>query len=537
MSKSRNDIPCMGGTARLTCHANHKGTGGVRQDAIYQLINPATHKPYTYKELAADLALRKKQYPALAAMVDVQIAEIAVDTKKKPNTVFTRMCCGAKTKDEAKARAKRELWPQLCELARLLYRPVWEINVQAGEVTMEQFVDYMADSLMRMGSADAQLHTMSCLRRYILPVIGKIRLCDLTAEAQKNASKKINRMLAQAHASATQKGYVRQAYRNLVKLITGSGYQFATDPVYLADMIDTVSNRNSALLDAFRARHLDDGQRARIFTTLKQPQYIRELCLVALCYSGLELNELSALCWGDIIVVDMALARCYMILVTRMSTDKSVAGAQNDKFAVSRLRRVVLYPWAAQIVDRYLACLRQKYTDRQIAAMRLADLSPASGTVGAKQITAQINQLMLAAGLRRDELQRTAPDGTVHTDVTNPDVKLIQKDAKYIAETCCGLDLPAMHAMFGAPITETDEQSYLDVLSIDYAVARYLCLRRFTPFDVSSHMDTTDTASASDEMHLGMSDAGGYTLRVQNDSERPQTLMLTSNFAVNASWR
>lgn len=134
--------------------------------------------------------LRKKQYPALAAMVDVQIAEIAVDTKKKPNTVFTRMCCGAKTKEEAKARAKRELWPQLCELARLLYRPVWEINVQAGEVTMEQFVDYMADSLMRMGSADAQLHTISCLRRYILPVIGNIRLCDLTAEAQDNASKK-----------------------------------------------------------------------------------------------------------------------------------------------------------------------------------------------------------------------------------------------------------------------------------------------------------------------------------------------------------
>lgn len=249
------------------------------------------------------------------------------------------------------------------------------------------------------------------------------------------------------------------------------------------------------------------------------------------------MNELSALCWGDIIVVDMALARCYMILVTRMSTDKSVAGAQNDKFSVSRLRRVVLYPWAAQIVDRYLACLRQKYTDRQIAAMRLADLSPASGTVGAKQITEQIKQLMLAAGLRRDELQRTAPDGTVHTDVTNPDVKLIQKDAKYIAETYCGLDLLAMHAMFGMPLTETDEQSYLDVLSIDYAVARYLCLRRFTPFDVSSHMDTTDTASASDEMHLGMSDAGGYTLRVQNDSERPQTLTLTSNFAVNASWR
>lgn len=109
--------------------------------------------------------------------------------------------------------------------------------------------------------------------------------------------------------------------------------------------------------------------------------------------------------------------------------------------------------------------------------MRLADLSPASGTVGAKQITAQINQLMLAAGLRRDELQRTAPDGTVHTDVTNPDVKLIQKDAKYIAETCCGLDLPAMHAMFGAPITETDEQSYR-VIPISRELGEQLAARR-----------------------------------------------------------
>ena len=75
-----------------------------------------------------------------------------------------------------------------------------------------------------------------------------------------------------------------------------------------------------------------------------------------------------------------------------------------------------------------------------------------------------------------------------------------------------------VHAMFGLPATTMDEQHYLDTLCDDYAVTRYLRLRRYTPFSDQSVPQRR-------------------IFRIENNTDTAQTIRINSNYAILASWR
>ena len=118
--------------------------------------------------------------------------------------------------------------------------------------------------------------------------------------------------------------------------------------------------------------------------------------------------------------------------------------------------------------------------------------------------------------------------GRVSGTVTyTPDLALLRRDAAYLARTRCGANLAMLHAIFGQPITEMDEKSYIDLLGDKYVVARYLRLRRYTPYP-----QPVIPASSADTLCGG----GHYELIVANPTDQPQTLTLTSDYAILAAW-
>lgn len=103
MSKSKNDFPLAGGTARLTFHP-HRG----QYDAIYTLIDPQTHCPYTYGRLAEDLTQRKQDYPYLAELIDdSKYNSIMAKAADQPETVFSLSISKAKRKRRPEHSSKK----------------------------------------------------------------------------------------------------------------------------------------------------------------------------------------------------------------------------------------------------------------------------------------------------------------------------------------------------------------------------------------------------------------------------------------------
>ena len=74
-----------------------------------------------------------------------------------------------------------------------------------------------------------------------------------------------------------------------------------------------------------------------------------------------------------------------------------------------------------------------------------------------------------------------------------------------------------VHGMFGMAWTEMDEESYLDLLSDEYAVARYLHLKRFSPYEPAL--------------------LKRRVLMVQNSTRESQNFSISSHYAISARWR
>lgn len=132
MGRSKNDFSFEGGTARVVTKPD-----GDKQNATFMLINPITRKPYRNREIIKDLENRKKQYPVLAPKIDSQIKWLQnrVEKKSKPECEFHIMRSG-ESKDKAKKRLEEECYPRLRDLARLLFRPIWDARFHNGQVTI-----------------------------------------------------------------------------------------------------------------------------------------------------------------------------------------------------------------------------------------------------------------------------------------------------------------------------------------------------------------------------------------------------------------
>lgn len=481
----------------------------------------------------------------LTPQIDLQIKWLQnrVEKKTKPECEFHIMRNG-ESKDKAQRRLEEECYPRLRDLARLLFRPIWDARLHDGQVTIGQYAEYMKDYLFASASPDARRHMLSCLSHIIIPAIGKELLCNISADKTKTFLRKINRKLNASSAKESQRGYVKRTYQALFEQITQDGYQYASSLAALSELIDTAKKQNRAITKAFKPNHLDDEQRYRLFLILSKSENLFLLFLISLYYCGLDFCEMAAVRFGDIIELHTAKGYCDCILVDKMvrklGKRYSTLSATNDYFPIRRFRKIVLYPWAADILHRYVQELQnQGFTMAQIELMRLSDAKQGCPIFGPTEIENAILPLLPQAGIDSTILPRTDTQGTVTQQKIMLDCHILWEDAQYVAKKYCGASDVMLHAMFGQSWTETDERSYLDLLSDNYAIARWVYLHRFSPFNytTSKAPACTQNDNATISFSSPETSIGRYVIHVQNITNAPQLLKFSADYGIMVNWK
>lgn len=175
----------------------------------------------------------------------------------------------------------------------------------------------------------------------------------------------------------------------------------------------------------------------------------------------------------------------------------------------------------------------------QIELMRLSDAKPGCPIFGPTEIENAILPLLPQAGIDSTVLPRTNNQGTVTQQKIMLDCHILWEDAQYIAKKYCGASDVMLHAMFGQSWTETDEQSYLDLLSDEYAIARWVYLRRFSPFNytTSKAPACTQNDNATISFSSPETSIGRYVIHVQNITNAPQLLKFSADYGIMVNWK
>ena len=530
MGTSKNDIELFDGRVRVQSRA-HKG----EYEAKMSLINPQTNRPYTYYEIVKELERLQEKNPQLASLTDPWIKKLGPKAQVSPDKVFSVYSKG-KEKAIAKERLLHVRGKELESLAKLLFRPLYESNLKSGNLTVNNYFLYEKEALYIGELPDVRFRLMGCLQNYILPQIGDIKLNELNKESQKKVLEDINRLLRKKKCKASLCGYVRRAYKGLLEAIESSGWKECCVGMRLIDIITQKSERNTAIRGSVRTDHLDNEQRTNLFRLIRDPGLEYECFLVGLIYSGLDLSEIAAARFNDFEVIELQGGEvCHTLTVTKrvrkLNERYSTFNANNEAFPIQKLRRIVLYPWAADLMWIWLDVLRDRgYSDQEIENMRLSDLNTANPIMGPKELSDILVPLMERAGVKETKVTRTNKDGRPYLETLPVDVELLRRDARYMAQYC-GADPIMEHAMFGDTWTETDEQAYLDLLGDRYAVARYYHLRRWSPYVSKA------TPFKSDKAIIGYKNVPGhYILEISNPADHPTTFTLSATFGIHLQW-
>ena len=536
MGTSKHDFNIAGYKGRWKVHHNMNRTKS-QYDAYYMLKNPSTQKIYTNSQMLADLMRRKDQYPGLAPLLEPWIQELTARAQKKPNAEFS-LHCSSSTKDSALARLKKTRWHELEILAQLLYRPLYERNLKYGDVTVRDFVTYQASVLYAGETPATRTRLTGCLKNYILPVVGEIKLNALGADRQTKALKAINQKLQNSSGPVgnSTRGYVKRAYRGLILAIERSGWRGCSAGLRLVDLLKGSTDPNNAILRSCRVAHLDDAQRTALFRLLFEPEHLYDLFWVALLYSGADPADIAGQTYGDIEELTLRDGSCcYTILISRrvrkLHDRYSTLQATNEDFPIYKFRRLVLTPWAGDVLLRRLEQLHALgLSDDQIQEMRLSSEKPGGAIVGPEELAKRLRPLLLAAGIPDATPTRTDKLGHAYRQKITEDVNLLLRDARYL-EKRCGADDVMLHAMFGDAWTDTDEDAYLDLLGDRYAVARWQRLRRWSPLAPAS-LPFTGEGCLTGYTHA----PARHNLRVDNTTDHSVTLTLRAPYALNAFW-
>lgn len=530
MSNSKNDFDIACGRGRLNYHPKKS-----QYEAIYKLINPITRKPYTYIQINDTLLQRQKEYPLLNSLIEPWLKELHPKVLEHPHTVYALYCKGP-DKATAKRNLEKKHYAKLESLAKLLFRPIYCQNLKYGDLTISDFVFYQKASLFVKELPDARKRMLGSLENTIMPVIGEYRLKDFDTSRQEKALRTINRNLRKEGAKLSRCGYVKRAYLGLLQGIESSGWTGCTPGMRLVHIIGSAREANPQILKSVRVSHLDVDQRRAFFELLHQGRHLYELFMVSLIYSGLAPSEIASARYGDFDVLVLSNnCHCYTLLVTqrvrKLHQRFSTLSATNQDYPIEKLRKIVLPPWAGEILNRRLSQIRAcGIEDSQIREMRLSSMVPSDAIVGPDEIASRLNALLHAAGIKDTAVIRTDKKGYSYSDTIRADVGLLQRDARYLAQYC-GANQAMMHATFGDAWTSTDEQSYLDLLSDAYAVTRYLHLRRYNPFPSNSWPELADNSLS------GFPDAPAtYHVKITNETDDAVTLTLSSDYAIKAYW-
>lgn len=530
MCKSKNDFPIAGYWGRLNQHS-HCG----QYDAMYKLINPDTTRPYTNTEVVDGLQQCKSAYPQLENAVDLWLKKVLPKAEQHPHAAFIISQRG-KDSDDAKKLLERYHYKELESLAMLLFRSLYKNALQLGKVDVNSFVLYAEDILYADKSAKERKRLLGVLKNHILPVAGKALLNSLDDNGQQNVIKDMNKELSDGNAGDTLVGRVRNAYKGLLIAIESSGWKGCPVKQSILNRIGEVDKRNPRLPDSARPAHLDTHQRAALFKLLRQPQHLQDLFLVGLIYSGMAAEEITAAQFKEFRILKVGQEHCYTLLVTRRVVCKGgsrkVAAATEDAFPIQNFRQVVLYPWAGKILLAWVEQLRkQGFSDKKIREMFLfTGTSGKDKATDLRELKDRIRGLMKQAGIPDSHVIRTDKHGVASMKRLPADIDLLYRDAKHILEEL-GANRPMIHATLGKSWTETDENSYLDLLSVRYSAARYLRMRRFSPFPAV-------LVPQGEEYCLrGFSNRPTWhQLHISNPTNHTITLTLSADYGILASW-
>lgn len=529
MGHSHNDRNLFSGTYRLSTHLHRD-----QYDACCKIINPNTVKPYTYEDLYNTLCRRISENTAQEALITPYLSGIAKKAKEHPDCEFS-ICRRAKDKDTAKKELERCYGAEIKALMRVLFSREYHAEIAAGNVTVSAFFDYVQDVLFQDQSEENRKRLLGAIRNHVLPVIGRKKLCNLTPESQNRICKDINARLEEEGCSASTYRLVRTAYSTLLQAAISFHVQFRYDPAYITQKIAFYKQQQDNNRLAYQTKHLDDTQRRQLFETIRaQNDNDFILLIILLCYCGLDLYEIPALHYGDCLVHVLNGDTFFSIFVDRrmrFAKEKyAVLRAYNDDYPITHLRSLALSQWTTQVLER-----RKSYfcllglSDTEINALPLSAEKP-SKVLNPTDLKRVLDDIIQQAGLPSIKLPSVDTDHTITARTLTATNTIIRRDAEYLAKHVCKFPIPMRHAMFGQGMTETDEQAYLDLDSIDWLYQQYCYLRRLDAYlkdiPAQQHSPTRITmGSAPSAQH--------YVIRAAEDT----AITLHSNYATNSRWR
>lgn len=526
MAHSKNDFDFYGSTLRIKANAP-KNPDKPYELRVY-LINPATTKPYTYAEILDDLTKVETDFPNLALACLVESEKIG---KKSGNTLFSRYL-KAKNQAEVEKKLKNVLLPELTNLAKLLGRPQMATRTKNGNITVEDLMSYIGDdALVSLANVNERSHVKSALNRTVLPAIGMCRISDFS-DPEKFAQlvKAVMKKIKKDGKKATSAHYAKMAMNCILRCCKQFGGSIGVGEDALKAIQIGSQKRQTALLKAQRTDHLSDSDREKIFANLLRNAAYQILFWLVLIYAGMSIEEICAQHYGDIEVIDVGNGtRIFTCLITgyrrKATTDWRTVHITTDSFPVYRFRRVVLPPWATLVLDAIMVQWHSLYNDKIISDFSLS--SDFSGKAkNPDQVRELLAQALESAGYKLAvTIQRTDRDGTVHLVPENRNIgTILAEDAKFVAAQKCIFSEPMMHATFGIAATTVDETNYLDVLSYEFAIARYLRFRRYSPFG--------DEAQEGCHQDSIIPSHGFAEYRLKNEGDGAAKIKLDAAFAV-----
>lgn len=523
MGHSRNDFEFLGSTLR-TKHNAPKASGKPYEIRV-NIINPYTQKPYTQEEILDALRKVALDFPNLAPKCLVETEKII----QKKGKLYSRYIKG-KDKTETEKRLRNELLPDMAGLAKLLGRPQWMASARSGLLTIEELMTYIGDdAFVSIVNVNERSHVKTALRSTIYPAVGHCKISDFS-EPEKYA-KMVKDILARIRKDGKKSGsahYAKLAMKCVMHCVEQVGIGVHGSEELLQAIQVEIPKRQNALLASQRPAHFSDEERERVFSYLFRNKEYLILFWLALICAGMDVEEICAIHYGDIEVIESGNGtNIYTCLITgrrrKATTDWRTVHVTTDSFPIYRFRRIVLPPWAAPILDAIMDQWRSKYDGKFIADLSLAaDFT--GKTKNPDQVRELLTQALKSAGCVLDvTIQRTGRDGAAFLQTQSRNAgAILMADAKYVASEKCLFNGAMLHASFGMAARSVDETNYLDVLSYDFAIARYLRYRRYNPLAGEEEKNQPDMISAR----------GLAEYHVRNETETEATIEIDADFAV-----
>lgn len=487
MGRSKNDVPCGGGTARIKTLVTKYKT----YYAVIALINPRTHKPYRYGEIIQDLRTQAQSFPEYSDEYTRAIDTITAKCKGKLSAEVWTGVTGP-TPQAAEERRKTLVWPWVEQIARLLTRTYVRQRTRAGTITIQEYVTHFMDTLFTALNPKAESQCRSLTNRIILPAIGTVTVLSLQDPTKRAAMMaRVDTALRANGLQETQCGYTRRAMTCLLQHLVAAGFVIKADPQMVAADIGRHSTNRTPMYRALTPDHLDAPAREQMFRCLRdrleEPAVLAIAAWIGLVYSGLTFEEIACLTFGEIQRVVLAQGSIFTALIYRTKRKKSesrygVLSATNDRYAVYHFRRIVVTSWGAALVERYARYLQAQYSYISIKNVNLAcDPQAPYHSYDPDVMTELVDSFLECCPVGNSSALRADKSGTPTVVARHPDAAMLPGDAQYVARQLCGLGDVAFHATFGTPKTTVDEKDYLYALSYRYALQRYVRLCRYCP--------------------------------------------------------